>query len=206
MVDVNGVFDNAGNFLPLGCFQRFFTTGDIVETGANYPAPLDREVMQGAYNLTELAASSLGISRGPVKADLVLTRDGFLILELAPRLHGPKGTLWLSSIVDSRSHLETMIDVISNRSYDPELAFTKTGFAAYRALISTHRRHYTPSNLNKLRAMEEVEDLLVLKENYFPRGILTNANVPAYFFTRGKSRSDTSAKLDRVSAFFTAAR
>ncbi len=52
--------------------------------------------------------------------------------------------------------------------------------------------------------MEEVEDLLVLKENYSPSGILSNANVPAYFFVKGKSRSDTSAKLDKVSALFSA--
>ncbi len=106
MHDVNGVFDAQGTFHPLGCFDRTFDKGGFIESGAVYPSQLSPNLVQSAYDLTEQAARALDITWGPVKSDLVLSSDGFLILELAPRLHGPKGTLYLSAMTDQQNHLE----------------------------------------------------------------------------------------------------
>jgi biotin carboxylase len=113
MHDVNAVFDANGMFVPLGCFDRFFEQENQVETGAVYPSSLSPEQIQQAYDLTESAARTLGINWGPVKSDLVLSGQGFMVFEIATRIHGPKGSLFLTSMVDELSHLQRILGVVA---------------------------------------------------------------------------------------------
>jgi len=93
--DVNGIFDVEGQFHSAGIADRTFMRGAPVELAASAPTLLSKKEQRQALALTRDAALALGIRFGPVKSDLILTREGFRILELAPRLHGPKGTLHL---------------------------------------------------------------------------------------------------------------
>ena len=93
--DVNGIFDVNGVFHSAGIADRRFAETAPVELEASAPTVLNRSQRQAALDLTRDAALALGIRFGPVKSDLILTPNGFRILELAPRLHGPKGTLHL---------------------------------------------------------------------------------------------------------------
>ncbi len=44
--------------------------------------------------LLRRCAAAFGIDSGPVKGDAILTDGGFTMLEIAPRLHGPKMSLY----------------------------------------------------------------------------------------------------------------
>jgi len=89
--DVNAVFDKHHKFFGLSISDRWFEDG--VEIRAECPTFLDADKQAELYALTEKAALALGIDFGPVKADAMLTKDGFKFMEMAPRLHGPSGTL-----------------------------------------------------------------------------------------------------------------
>jgi len=89
--DVNAVFGRHHKFFPLSISDRWFEDG--VEIRAECPTFLDADKQAELYALTEKAALALGIDFGPVKADVMLTKDGFKFMEMAPRLHGPSGTL-----------------------------------------------------------------------------------------------------------------
>ena len=93
--DINGIFDRDGRFHSAGISDRTFMSDAPVELSVSAPTVLSKRDQQRALDLTRDAALALGIRFGPVKSDLIRTRDGFRILELAPRLHGPKGTLHL---------------------------------------------------------------------------------------------------------------
>ena len=86
--DVQGVFSPRGRFHRISISDRSFN--GVKEIGSVCPSRLSEEQHGELYDLTVEAAHALGIMKGPVKADVMLTKDGFKFLEMAPRLHGPR--------------------------------------------------------------------------------------------------------------------
>jgi len=92
--DVNAVFDKHGTFYPLSITDRHFEGTREIE--ASSPTILQDTEQRDLYNLIKDAACALGITKGPVKADVMCDEHGqFFIMEMATRLHGPLGTLHL---------------------------------------------------------------------------------------------------------------
>ncbi len=90
--DANGLFAD-GEFIPLGITQRWFE--GTKEIKIQSPSSLLKKREDELYELLRKAALAVGIDEGPVKCDAMLALDEeFKILELAPRLHGPKATLY----------------------------------------------------------------------------------------------------------------
>ncbi len=56
--------------------------------------PGSRYQQKDLYDLLRRCAAAFGIDSGPVKGDAILTDGGFTMLEIAPRLHGPKMSLY----------------------------------------------------------------------------------------------------------------
>jgi len=185
MHDVNGVFDSNGEFVPLGCFDRFFDHDTPIEIGAVYPSQLNDKTVAEAYKLTKNAALSLGINWGPVKSDLVLTDKGFKILEMAPRLHGPKGTLYLSSMLNSESHLERILDLITCDTATINVSDITNGVAAYEILNHPGKPFTRINGIGRLQN-RGVETLL-LNTSSSQNSYQNNSDVVGYIFSKGKS-------------------
>ena len=181
MHDVNAVFDSNGKFIPLGCFDRFFDKDFPVETGAVYPSQLNNKLIKEAYTLTKNAALSLGIKWGPVKSDLVLTQSGFQILEMAPRLHGPKGSLFLSSMVDKQDHLTYILDILTGVTATMRTRDVSNKLAVYEAIEHPKR---TFSRINGIRSIQGI-DILLLNEFSSKNSYRDNSDVIGYVFGKG---------------------
>jgi len=104
-LDLQGFLHN-GNFFRAGDCQSWFTEnlpmiGKInpIETLNIAPAQNFSDVIDDAYRLLEKTAISLGIKWGPIGGDLIRTKEGLKIIEIAARLHGPNGTLWLFPLI-----------------------------------------------------------------------------------------------------------
>ncbi len=203
MHDVNAVFDADGIFHLLGCFDRFFSKDYPVEIGARYPSLLHASLQSRLGEVTEQAARAVGITSGPVKADLVMTGQEVKILEMAPRLHGPKGTLFLSQMASGVSHLETMLKVLTGDLTEGDLVIEPQRSAAYQALLSTPGRIKEVNGIGKAEALEAVEKVMLLKgvgdlvpEHRDSRG------VPCYVFatgaTDGQARAVTEDALSLI--------
>jgi len=92
--DVNGLFDGDGVFHPQGIADREFVAGTFAEHQVHAPTQLTEVRQEDLYDLLRRCAAAFGIDSGPVKGDAILTDGGFTMLEIAPRLHGPKMSLY----------------------------------------------------------------------------------------------------------------
>jgi biotin carboxylase len=87
---VETLFDWEGKFHPCFITDRHFdmSEGFAIETGLRHPTTLPPEVQKEMYDLVEHVARDLGITIGAAKADMILTREGPRIIEMAVRLSG----------------------------------------------------------------------------------------------------------------------
>ncbi len=92
--DVNGLFDGEGTFHPQGIADREFVAGTFAEHQVHAPTRLTEAQQEDLFDLLRRCAAAFGIDSGPVKGDAILTAGGFMMLEIAPRLHGPKMSLY----------------------------------------------------------------------------------------------------------------
>ena len=92
--DANGLMDQFGNMFEMGITDRKFAEDRPAETEVRAPTELDERRQAELYDLLFQSARVLGIRSGPVKCDAMLVKGEFKILEVAPRLHGPKATLF----------------------------------------------------------------------------------------------------------------
>lgn len=89
--DVHGMMTKKGLHL-LGNAERQFVYGKAMEIGLRIPITCASTI--GLCEMVSRSARALGVTRGPVKADVIWTQDKkWKILELAPRLHGPRLSL-----------------------------------------------------------------------------------------------------------------
>lgn len=84
------LFDRRGRFHPYGIVDRTFLPNSFGEESIIAPKTLSRELQAQLYDLLGTTTRSLGLSPGPVNGDAILSQGVFKMLEVAPRLHGPK--------------------------------------------------------------------------------------------------------------------
>jgi carbamoylphosphate synthase large subunit len=65
-----------------------FTKPNIIEAGGFIPAQLNKLQMLEIQSLMENVGKSLGVTKGPLKADLVYNKKNFAVIEAAGRLSG----------------------------------------------------------------------------------------------------------------------
>ncbi len=92
--DVNGLFDGEGLFYPQGIADRQFVPDTFAEHQVHAPTRLADHQQGALYDLLRRSAAAFGIDSGPVKGDAILVDGTFTMLEIAPRLHGPKMSLY----------------------------------------------------------------------------------------------------------------
>jgi len=92
--DVNGLI-HEGEFIPQWIHDRSFRQTDsaCLETEMRVPTSLTEDQQKKLYQLLEDGVRALGIDWGPVKGDAVFDGKDFYLLEVAPRLHGPRSTV-----------------------------------------------------------------------------------------------------------------
>jgi biotin carboxylase len=94
--DINGIISK-NRMYPMGINDKKAgppPRAVVIEGRA--PTSLDSNMQFEYYSIFEKACRAVGLSEGPVKGDAILTEEGNLyIMEVAPRLHGPLGSLYL---------------------------------------------------------------------------------------------------------------
>lgn len=131
-IDAQGVFYN-GKFYRAGICDSFFSNEieefkeyNPVEIFNVSPSQQNEVVVTNLYQLLEKAARSLGINWGPVGGDFVLTDSGLKIIEIAPRLHGPNGSLQIFPASTGIQPLEFMVQCVAGDN--PNLEYLKPKF------------------------------------------------------------------------------
>jgi biotin carboxylase len=184
MHDVNGLYDANGVFYPMGIVDRSFLDKFPVESRTSSPSLLDPEEQDELYKLLETSTRALGITWGPVKGDTVYSDKKFKMLEVAPRLHGPKSSLYVlpSSGVNC---FELSLDVISGRNKLSSYTINQDKFSVCQAILPPIGSYFKSAMCNKNFSKTE---LLILKNNnYRIREYKNSADVPAYIMATSSS-------------------
>lgn len=194
MVDVNGFFDDNGEFNLLGVFDRQFKPNSTIELSATYPSRLSFEIQKEAGCITEMAARSLGIFWGPIKSDLVLKDGLFKVFEIAPRLHGPKGTVYLSNLVGNKNHFSRVLPVISAQKMTEDIDSIKT-VSGFRLIESPERPYKSIEGLNTLEK-NGYQFLIFKKSSEKILKYKSSTDAIGYIFTSAKNHKELKRKLN----------
>ena len=85
-----------GRFFPLNVYDRYFIKASVAQSCLHSPTLLEPHSVNDFFKQFHKAVSHLGISEGPVKLDAMRKADTKIyVLEIATRLHGPMGSLFL---------------------------------------------------------------------------------------------------------------
>lgn len=201
MHDANGIFDDVGKMHDAAIADRIFAPDFPVEMEARCPSVLDATQREEVLRLVEHGARALGITSLAVKADLVLTDRGFFLLELAPRLHGPKGTLWLYPRALGFHPLRAALEVIAGRPFDASLLRgERERPSLYRAINAPRRgRLREILGVDAARAVPGVDQVLLFAHAGDTVGPPEdNTQVPGYVFTSGETFGEASAVAERA--------
>jgi len=187
MHDVNGLIDENGDFHPMGIVDRFFMDNCPVEQAILTPSGLSVDKQNQLYNLLERAVRSLGINWGPVKGDAVLMNNEFKMLEVAPRLHGPKNSLYLlpfSGFNCLKSALSTITGNVAMNIDD----LHQNKFCLCSAILPKIGDRFEVSDIKGKMKYRGIKELLIFfKEGDVIRKYENSTDVPAYIFSVGDS-------------------
>lgn len=118
--DVNGIISEDG-LIPLGINDKLAgpPPGAVVVEGSA-PSVLSAAEQLELYRRFEAACRAVGLGPGPVKGDFI--RDGFgelLVMEVAPRLHGPLGSIHLLPNAVGVAPFVELMNYITGRPVTP---------------------------------------------------------------------------------------
>jgi len=115
------------------------------------PSSLNESQKIEVYSIVERAAKALKIDSGPVKADIIFTKKGPYILEIAPRFHGDVSTSFVTPLVTEGSPIKTWFAHLRGTS-KPEkyLGRMESGFAGWMGLF--------PDTIGKIQNIRGVSE------------------------------------------------
>ncbi len=201
MHDANGLIDEHGRFHPLGIIDRRFLEDRPVECEVRAPTELSAAEQAELYALLERGVRALGIHWGPVKADAVRTEQGFRLLEVAPRLHGPRCSLYAlpGSGFDP---LSPALHAIAGRPIPPallELAATQCCLG--RALFPKPGQIERIAGVDEAQRIEGVESVhLYVAPGTRIAGYDDSSQVAGYVFTVGQNWARCEEAMARAEA------
>lgn len=188
MHDVNGLIDAGGEFHPLGIVDRFFLEDWPVERELRYPTALDDERRREFFRLLESGVRAFGIDFGPVKSDAVLSGGEGLLFEVAPRLHGPKNSIYLLPFAGLNALAPTLQVLTGGEMPDRAEWEKERRHAICRAILPPPGRIRSIRGVERAEALPGVDEVLLLKsEGEEIPAYRNNTHVPAYVFASGDS-------------------
>lgn len=137
-LDVNGLFLH-GEYTPLGTAERWMTTPPRTFPVCGLdPGNISSEVRASAHHTLETCCVALGLTHGPVKADLILDeQDRLHVIEITPRFHGDIWTVWTEPL---GSGIDPWGDYLRALNGDGPLAVAKSSnWAIWRLVDSNHQ-------------------------------------------------------------------
>jgi biotin carboxylase len=198
-IDVNGFFVE-GEFERGGILDRFFTPApQHVPTWGCQPSHLDAKEKNRVYRLVERAARAVGIESGPVKADVIFTEEGPVILELGPRFHGDVSSSYVTPRCSDFGPIASWFDALADPDdwRCPDLD-GKQEMSGWMALFPEQPGFFQEiKGLDKLVKTCGIEEALLLKpKNHLISQLGDNTSVCGFVFATGASQKEIKAKLD----------
>ena len=111
----------------MGQLERFFTDPpQCTPTWGYQPPKIEPAVYQKNYDLLEAASRALGITYGPVKADIIINEVDSYIIEVTPRFHGEISTHYVANKVYGYDGVESWFYFLKTDSLHQNYTFSDT--------------------------------------------------------------------------------
>ena len=199
MHDVNGLFDRDGVFHPLGIVDREFLPDHVVEQRILTPSQLSTFRQQELYSLLEQGTRALGVNFGPVKGDCVVSASGSFLLEVAPRLHGPRSSLYALPISGFSPLLPTILVLSGTVPPDEAFEIQQNRYCVGSALLPPPGRLREITGTEEAESLDGMEDLLLFAQPGTKIGEYRDSTqIPGYVFVSGKTVEDCQRTTQQV--------
>ncbi|MBN2374041.1 ATP-grasp domain-containing protein [bacterium] len=192
-IDINALFVN-DEFYPCGTMERFFS-----EIPFHYPiwgfepSSLSEKENDIAYNILEHAARCLGINKGPVKADIIWSDKGPVLIEIAPRFHGDVSTSYVTPLVCNTSPIKAWFAYLSgNQYFQNYIPRSCIQYAGYMALFPSGTGTLVDiKGIDKAYEIEGISDIYLCKSRgHKIQKHKDNTSLCGFIWASGKSKDD----------------
>lgn len=135
-----------------------------IETAHMDPSRLPSDVQRRIYEVVDAAADSLGIEFGPAKADMILTRDGPMILEMPARLSGGFHSQYTTPLSTGQDPIRAVMEIAAGRPLDESLLKSQRQRVAICAGIFPPKgRIAAIKGVEEARAIAGVEQVILTR-------------------------------------------
>lgn len=120
---VETIFDINGDFHLCFITDRIFnkSNGYAMEIGLRHPSTLSEKIQTEIYELAEKVSRDIGIKIGAAKFDMMLTKDGPIIIEMTVRLSGGFDCQYLVPAATGKNVLKAAILTSLGIPFSPEI-------------------------------------------------------------------------------------
>jgi biotin carboxylase len=201
LVDVSGVFAD-GKFFPAGLLYREVSSqSNLIPVWGYQPPILTDTEIDRAYRCLEASCRALGITWGPVKADLIFSNGQPIVIEVTPRFHGDISTSMVTPVSYGHSPVSQWFKYLLSGELPSTQSFERsTGFTGWMAVIPN-----TPGIVQFLggievaRMMEGIVDAFWTRSIGFKvEGIEDNRAVMGFIIAIGESPEKVRGHLLRA--------
>jgi biotin carboxylase len=135
-----------------------------IETAHVDPSELSDEIQERIYDVVDAAADSLGIDLGPAKADMILTPQGPMVLELPARLSGGFHSQYTTPLATGRDPIRAVMEISLGRDLDESLLVPSKNNTAICAGIFPLK-----GRIKSIRGVEEAKTIIGVEQIFITK-------------------------------------
>tara|TARA_A100001388_G_C28775192_1_gene506944 strand:+ start:6057 stop:7358 length:1302 start_codon:yes stop_codon:yes gene_type:complete len=197
-IDANGIFIE-NNYYPAGILEKYISTPpECLPLGGNDPVNISKKTILEIHSLMEKACRAINLTEGPVKGDLILSKENKpFLLEVAPRFHGDVTTCNTLPFGTGCNPLKFLFKYFSSKQIDESLLnYSYENYAAWRVLCLPPGVEYQKLNRNVL---ETKNNITMVWFNPRHRKNIKKYNdtqqIPGYICAFGKNKEEVEEKM-----------
>lgn len=136
-----------------------------IEVGHTNPSHLPADVQEQIFRVVGHAAQSLGIDNGPAKADMILTRQGPMILEMPARLSGGFHSQYTTPLALGMNPIRAVMrQSLGDDRFQEDLIPTRNEFSLCHALFPPPGKIRSITGFAEAQALEGVKHIFLYKQ------------------------------------------
>lgn len=179
-----------GKQYRFGIADRHYDMNPLpIETGHTNPSQLPKQIQEEIYKVVKQASDSLGITWGPAKADMILTKKGPMILEMPARLSGGFHSQYTTPISSGMNPIRFTLALCTGKGLDLESYKRKKDFVAQcKAIFPEPGTVKSITGIKEALEIDGVDHVFMVVEEGDNIGDYKNcADRPCYVIVHGKN-------------------
>jgi biotin carboxylase len=190
-----------GEQLRAGMVDRHYGFSPYpIEVGHTNPSHLSADVQEEIFRVVGHAAHSLGIANGPAKADMILTKQGPMILEMPARLSGGFHSQYTTPLALGMNPIRAVMrQSLADDKFQEDLVPTRNEFSLCHALFPPPGRIRKIKGYKDAQTLEGVKHIFLFKQEGETIESYQNcADRPCYVIMQARSREKLWHTFEKV--------